>query len=40
MNISGHIGVKTDGSFAECHLVDGRESCVIPVQVSFETAAP
>lgn len=39
-NISGHIGVTQDGAFAEYVVVDGRESCVIPEKVSFETAAP
>ena len=39
-NISGHVGVTLDGAFAEYVLVDGRESCVIPDKVSFETAAP
>ena len=39
-NISGHIGVTQDGAFAEYVVVDGRESCMIPDEVSFETAAP
>lgn len=39
-NISGHIGVTMDGAFADFHVVDGRESCVIPDQVSFETVFP
>lgn len=39
-SILGHIGVTIDGAFAEYHVVDGRESCIIPDQVSFETAAP
>lgn len=39
-NISGHVGVTLAGAFAEYHVVDGRESCIIPDDVSFETAAP
>lgn len=39
-NISGYVGVTLDGAFAEYVVVDGRESCVIPDKVSFETAAP
>ena len=39
-NIAGYLGVTLDGAFAEYMIVDGRESCVIPDKVSFETAAP
>lgn len=39
-NISGHVGVTLDGAFAEYMIADGRESCVLPDKVSFETAAP
>ena len=39
-NISGHLGVTLDGAFAEYHVADSRESCIIPDKVSFETAAP
>ncbi len=39
-NTAGYVGVTLDGAFAEYVLVDGRESCVIPDSVSFETAAP
>ena len=39
-NISGHLGVTLDGAFADYHVADSRESCVIPDEVSFETAAP
>lgn len=39
-NISGHVGVTLDGAFAEYMVVDGRESCILPDKVSFETAAP
>ena len=39
-NISVHLGVTLDGAFAEYHVADSRESCIIPDQVSFETAAP
>ena len=38
-NMAGHAGVTLDGAFAEYVLVDGRESCVIPDNVSYETAA-
>ena len=39
-NISGYVGVTLDGAFAEYHVVDSRESCIIPDALSFETAAP
>lgn len=39
-NILGHLGVTLDGAFAEYMIVDGRESCVLPDKVFFETAAP
>ena len=39
-NMSGYIGMTQDGAFAEYVVVDGRESCIIPDKVSFETAAP
>lgn len=34
------MGVTLDGAFAEYMIVDGRESSIIPDEVSFETAAP
>ena len=39
-NIKGHVGVTTDGAFAEYMVVDARESSKIPEKVSYETAAP
>ncbi|EXJ92263.1 hypothetical protein A1O3_00813 [Capronia epimyces CBS 606.96] len=39
-NLEGHIGVFTNGAFAEYHVVDSRTSCHIPDQVSFASAAP
>ncbi|KIW11020.1 hypothetical protein PV08_10319 [Exophiala spinifera] len=36
----GATGIKSDGAFAEYHVADSRESCVIPDAVSFATAAP
>ena len=38
--IDGYCGVTLDGAFAEYMVVDGRESCLLPENVSFETAAP
>jgi propanol-preferring alcohol dehydrogenase len=35
-----YLGVTTDGSFAEYELVDGRECCRLPDNVSFKSAAP
>ncbi|KAF1981841.1 GroES-like protein [Aulographum hederae CBS 113979] len=35
-----HIGVTTDGAFAEYHVADARTSSHLPDSVSFETAAP
>jgi alcohol dehydrogenase, propanol-preferring len=39
-NVGGYLGVNRDGSFAEYEVVDGRECCLLPDNVSFETAAP
>jgi propanol-preferring alcohol dehydrogenase len=32
--------VNRDGSFAEYEVVDGRECCILPNNLSFESAAP
>lgn len=34
------MGVTINGSFAEYEVVDGRECCLLPDNVSFKTAAP
>jgi propanol-preferring alcohol dehydrogenase len=39
-NVGGYLGVTRDGSFAEYEVVDGRECCLLPDNVSFQTAAP
>lgn len=39
-NIGGQCGVTRDGSFAEYQLVDGRECCILPDNISFQSAAP
>ena len=39
-NIKGHVGVTTDGCFAEYARVDSRSSTVLPDAVSFLSAAP
>jgi propanol-preferring alcohol dehydrogenase len=39
-NIKGHVGVTTDGCFAEYARVDSRSSTVLPDAVSFMSAAP
>ena len=39
-NIKGHVGVTTDGCFAEYARVDSRSSTVLPDEVSFMSAAP
>ena len=39
-NIKGHVGVTTDGCFAEYARVDARSSTVLPDEVSFMSAAP
>lgn len=39
-NLDGHCGVTLDGAFAEYMVADGRESCLLPEKVNFETAAP
>lgn len=36
----GATGIKSDGAFAEYHVADSKESCLIPDAVSFATAAP
>lgn len=38
--IKGHVGVTTDGCFAEYARVDSRSSTVLPDAVSFMSAAP
>ncbi|KAE8444999.1 hypothetical protein EG329_014005 [Mollisiaceae sp. DMI_Dod_QoI] len=38
--VGGHLGVTIDGSFAEYEVVDGRECCRLPDNVSFQSAAP
>lgn len=38
--IKGHVGVTTDGCFAEYARVDARSSTVLPDAVSFMSAAP
>jgi alcohol dehydrogenase, propanol-preferring len=35
-----YCGVTRDGSFAEYELVDGRECCKLPDNLSFQSAAP
>ena len=37
---ASYLGVNRDGSFAEYELVDGRECCLLPDNVSFLSAAP
>jgi alcohol dehydrogenase, propanol-preferring len=39
-HIEGHNGVMIDGAFAEYHVVDSRNSCHVPDNVSFTSAAP
>jgi alcohol dehydrogenase, propanol-preferring len=39
-NIEGHNGVMIDGAFAEYHVVDSRNSCHVPDNVSLASAAP
>ncbi|KAM0701146.1 hypothetical protein Q7P35_011507 [Cladosporium inversicolor] len=39
-NVKGHVGVTTDGCFAEYARVDSRSSTVLPDEVSFRSAAP
>lgn len=36
----GHNGITRDGSFAEYEIVDGRECCILPDNLSFQSAAP
>ncbi|KAK5552681.1 hypothetical protein LTR46_009420 [Exophiala xenobiotica] len=36
----GATGIKSDGAFAEYHVVDSRASCHVPDEVSFVAAAP
>jgi propanol-preferring alcohol dehydrogenase len=38
--LEGNLGVTLDGSFAEYELVDGRECCLLPDNLSFVSAAP
>lgn len=35
-----YLGVTRDGSFAEYEVVDGRECCALPDNLSFQSAAP
>ncbi|CAG8971790.1 hypothetical protein HYALB_00001899 [Hymenoscyphus albidus] len=35
-----YLGVSRDGSFAEYEVVDGREACLLPPNLSFRSAAP
>jgi propanol-preferring alcohol dehydrogenase len=39
-HIEGHVGVTTNGCFAEYAKVDSRSSTVLPDEVSFMSAAP
>jgi len=39
-NTGGACGINRDGSFAEYQLVDGRECCLLPDNLSFQSAAP
>jgi len=39
-NVGGYLGVTVDGSFAEYEVVDGRECCRLPDNVSFQSGAP
>jgi propanol-preferring alcohol dehydrogenase len=39
-NIEGHVGVTTNGCFAEYAKVDARSTTVLPNEVSFMSAAP
>ncbi|KAL2072534.1 hypothetical protein VTL71DRAFT_11877 [Oculimacula yallundae] len=39
-NVGGYLGVTIDGSFAEYEVVDGRECCLLPDNLSFQSAAP
>ena len=39
-NGGGYLGVTMDGSFAEYEVVDGRECCMLPDNLSFQSAAP
>jgi len=39
-NMSQALGVKLDGAFAEYEVVDGRECCLLPDNLSFVSAAP
>jgi propanol-preferring alcohol dehydrogenase len=38
--VGGYNGVTRDGSFAEYEVVDGRECCILPDNLSFQSAAP
>lgn len=38
--LEGHNGVMIDGAFAEYHVVDSRNSCHVPDNVSLASAAP
>ncbi|KAG4430335.1 hypothetical protein IFR05_014188 [Cadophora sp. M221] len=38
-NVGGYLGVTIDGSFAEYEVVDGKECCMLPDNLSFQSAA-
>lgn len=39
-NVGGYLGVTMNGSIAEYEVVDGRECCLLPDNLSFQSAAP
>ncbi|KAH7364196.1 chaperonin 10-like protein [Rhexocercosporidium sp. MPI-PUGE-AT-0058] len=39
-NVGGYLGVTIDGSFAEYKVGDDRECCLLPDNLSFQSAAP
>lgn len=39
-SVAGMLGVTAPGSFAEYQVVDGREACLLPENLSFQSAAP
>lgn len=39
-NSDGALGITRDGSFAEYEVVDGRECCILPDNLSFESTEP
>jgi propanol-preferring alcohol dehydrogenase len=36
----GALGIRRDGSFAEYEIIDSREACILPPNLSFVSAAP